>query len=91
MRMINRQEAGPHEDFKAEGIPASTLIRKVDLLWSLSLSERKRLIGLKKKRADVIPFGAVLFETAMRMLDFTQLRVSKRGIRYGAVQLRPEG
>ena len=90
MRMINRQEAGPNEDFKAEGIPANTLIRKVDLLWSLSLSERKRLIGLKKKRADVIPFGAVLFETAVRILDFTHLRVSKRGIRYGAVQLRPE-
>ncbi|MBI4328080.1 MAG: Ppx/GppA family phosphatase [Chloroflexi bacterium] len=55
-------------------------------LWSLPLSERKKIIGLPPKRADVILMGSAIFEAVMEHLDFPGLRVSTRGLRYAAVR-----
>jgi exopolyphosphatase/pppGpp-phosphohydrolase len=55
------------------------------MLWSLGLSDRKRLIGLPKKRADVILFGAVIYEASLHELGFADLRASTRGLRYAAL------
>jgi exopolyphosphatase / guanosine-5'-triphosphate,3'-diphosphate pyrophosphatase len=74
---------------KAEGVPLATVSDWLEDLWRMSVSERKRLVGLQKKRADVIPFGAAIFEAALRELGFTHLRISKRGIRHAAVQPAP--
>jgi exopolyphosphatase / guanosine-5'-triphosphate,3'-diphosphate pyrophosphatase len=75
---------------KTEGVPLATISDWVGELWRMSISERKRLVGLKKKRADVIPFGAAIYEAAMRKLAMTHLRVSQRGLRHGAlVRLGP--
>ncbi len=54
-------------------------------LWSLPLSERKKIIGLPAKRADVILMGSAIFEAVMEHLDFPGLRVSTRGLRYAAL------
>jgi exopolyphosphatase / guanosine-5'-triphosphate,3'-diphosphate pyrophosphatase len=80
--LLNNTE---RERLKAKGIPLATVSDWAEELWRMSLSERKRLVGLKKKRADVIPFGAAIFEAVMQELGFGHLRVSKRGLRHGAV------
>jgi exopolyphosphatase/guanosine-5'-triphosphate,3'-diphosphate pyrophosphatase len=86
MRTESLLNSTQRDHLKEEGIPISTVTSWVEQLWEMSLSERKRLVGLKKRRADVIPFGAAIVEAVMGELDFTRLRVSKRGIRHAAVQ-----
>jgi exopolyphosphatase/guanosine-5'-triphosphate,3'-diphosphate pyrophosphatase len=57
----------------------------VQRLWQLPLSERKKITGLPPNRADVILAGAVIYEAVMEHLDFRELRVSTRGLRFAAV------
>ena len=78
------------KDFDRELIEAASLTseqitRRVDSLWSLMLSDRKRLIGLPKKRADVILFGAAICEASTLDLGFLEMRASTRGLRYAAL------
>ncbi len=58
-------------------------------LWSLPLSRREAIIGLPRKRADVILPGVVIFEAVMREFGFRELRVSTRGLRFAAVMAGP--
>lgn len=61
----------------------------VGRLWSLPLAGRRRLPGLPPPRADVILTGAVIYEGVMRVLRFDELRVSTRGLRFGAILEAP--
>jgi len=54
-------------------------------LWSLTLAERKKLAGMPSSRADVIIMGAAILETAMETLGFPEVRISTRGLRFGAL------
>jgi exopolyphosphatase / guanosine-5'-triphosphate,3'-diphosphate pyrophosphatase len=54
-------------------------------LWGMPLEERKMIVGLPKKRADVILPGVVVYEGIMEAFGFHQLRVSTRGLRFAAV------
>lgn len=54
-------------------------------LWSLPLADRKKIIGLPAKRADVILTGSAIFAAVMAQFNFASLRVSTRGLRYAAV------
>lgn len=54
-------------------------------LWNLPLSQREGIVGLPRKRADVILTGAVIFEAIMQQFDFAELRISTRGLRFAAV------
>ncbi len=54
-------------------------------LWSLPLTKRQEIVGLPKKRADVILPGAVIIESVMEAFGFEELRVSTRGLRFAAV------
>lgn len=54
-------------------------------LWSLPLAQREGIIGLPRKRADVILTGTVIFEAVMEQFGFRELRVSTRGLRFAAV------
>lgn len=58
----------------------------VERLWSLPLAERRHLPGLPPKRADVILFGAAIYEAVMEAFGISTLRVSTRGLRFAAVQ-----
>src|SRR5437660_1063107 len=51
---------------------------------SLPLAERKHIIGLPPNRADVILPGAAIYEAIMEEFDFTELRISTRGLRFAA-------
>ncbi len=50
-----------------------------------TLAERRKIVGLNPKRADVILAGAVILEECMTYFKATELRVSDRGLRYGVI------
>ena len=54
-------------------------------LWELPLAQRQEIVGLPRKRADVILAGAAIFEAVMECLGFRELRISTRGLRFAAV------
>jgi exopolyphosphatase/guanosine-5'-triphosphate,3'-diphosphate pyrophosphatase len=58
-------------------------------LWSLPLAQREAIVGLPRKRADVILPGVVIFEAVLEQFDFSELRVSTRGLRFAAVMDAP--
>lgn len=55
-------------------------------VWGLRLAERKHIIGLPGKRADVILMGTVIFGEVMEALQMKELTVSTRGLRFAAVR-----
>lgn len=54
-------------------------------LWGMPVSERQQLPGLPPNRADVILTGAVVYEQVLEVFQFTELRISTRGVRFGAL------
>jgi exopolyphosphatase/guanosine-5'-triphosphate,3'-diphosphate pyrophosphatase len=54
-------------------------------LWGLSLAERKRIVGLPSNRADIILFGVAIYEAVMEHFEFSEVFVSTRGLRFGAL------
>ncbi|HTT37501.1 MAG TPA: hypothetical protein VMH32_07515 [Burkholderiales bacterium] len=57
--------------------------RQIALYSSRSLAERRTIVGLQPKRADVILAGACIVKTVMEKLGKDSLRVSDRGLRHG--------
>jgi len=55
---------------------------------NITIAERKRIVGLDPKRADVIFAGACLIERIMILLHATQAIVSDQGVRYGLLHER---
>ncbi|MBQ2712072.1 MAG: hypothetical protein IJF71_01715, partial [Clostridia bacterium] len=60
-------------------IKREALSKTVDLLYSLSVEERKKLQGLDAKRADVIANAALLVLRIMEMLHAEVFTVSEKG------------
>jgi exopolyphosphatase / guanosine-5'-triphosphate,3'-diphosphate pyrophosphatase len=60
------------------------LQQTLTLLWSLSLAERRNIVGLPANRADVILTGVAIYEAIMTRFGFQELRISSRGLRFGA-------
>ncbi|MDB6040183.1 MAG: putative Ppx/GppA phosphatase [Verrucomicrobiales bacterium] len=54
-------------------------------LWMLPLEERKRIVGLPSKRADVILTGVAIYIAVMEHLQFDLVNISTRGLRYAAL------
>jgi exopolyphosphatase/guanosine-5'-triphosphate,3'-diphosphate pyrophosphatase len=85
---------GRMEDFNRDRIEATCFSRQTILeymvhLWSLPVSERKKIVGLPPKRADIIPFGVAIYEAVMEHFQFVELHVSTRGLRFGALLDEP--
>ena len=59
-------------------------------LWQMSLAERSELAGLPANRADVILFGAAIYEAVMMRCGFGELRPTLCGVRYGALLGLPQ-
>ncbi|MDH4567657.1 Ppx/GppA family phosphatase [Pseudomonas sp. BN414] len=57
--------------------------RQIELYRSRSAAERRTIVGLQPKRADVILAGACIVRTVMDKLRQNALRVSDRGLRHG--------
>ncbi len=54
-------------------------------LCAVPVATRRTLSGMQPKRADVLPAGALLFETVLRHLGAAGARVSDRGLRWGVL------
>jgi exopolyphosphatase / guanosine-5'-triphosphate,3'-diphosphate pyrophosphatase len=57
--------------------------RQIELYRSRSLDDRRTMVGLQPKRADVILAGAGIVKTVMDKLGKDKLSVSDRGLRHG--------
>jgi exopolyphosphatase / guanosine-5'-triphosphate,3'-diphosphate pyrophosphatase len=57
--------------------------RQISLYCSRSQEDRRKIVGLQPKRADVILAGACIVETVMEKLNKDTLSVSDRGLRHG--------
>jgi exopolyphosphatase/guanosine-5'-triphosphate,3'-diphosphate pyrophosphatase len=57
--------------------------RQIELYSAKSLDDRRTIVGLQPKRADVILAGACIVTTVMDKLGKDKLSVSDRGLRHG--------
>lgn len=78
------------EKFDRERLEATRLSLErlhwhVQHLWSLTLQQRKHITGLPENRADVILTGSAIYEAVLQELQFPELRISTRGLRFAAV------
>jgi exopolyphosphatase/guanosine-5'-triphosphate,3'-diphosphate pyrophosphatase len=73
------------ERIEATVFPAPTLTALVEKLWGRSLAQRRLLPGLPPERADVLLFGAAIYEAALRVFRLPTLGISLRGLRYAAL------
>ena len=84
-RIEARLEDYDRARLEAAPLTLDTVRAHMQRLWSLPIEERRRIVGLPKKRADVILPGVVVYEAVMAAFGFAELRVSTRGPRFGAV------
>ncbi|MCI0495449.1 Ppx/GppA family phosphatase [candidate division KSB1 bacterium] len=55
----------------------------LSLLQSKTIAERKRIIGLEPRRADVILAGAMIVWNIMKKINAAEVIISDRGVRHG--------
>lgn len=86
LAMLDQQMAAFDRDrIESKPLRLSQVTHWVETLWHLPLMERRALPGLPPPRADVMLAGAVIFEAIMRELQFGELHISTRGLRFGAL------
>ncbi len=66
----------------------SEINRQIELYSSRNVEERRSIVGLQPKRADVILAGACIVRTVMEKLAKEHLTVSDRGLRHGLLEER---
>jgi len=66
-------------------IERTEIERQIELYCSRSQEDRRKIVGLQPKRADVILAGACIVKTVMDKLSKDALSVSDRGLRHGLV------
>ena len=57
--------------------------RQIELYRTGTVDERRTIVGLQPKRADVILAGVCIVKTVMGKLGKDKLSVSDRGLRHG--------
>ena len=73
------------EQIEGTRLSRHQLLQRMVHLWSVPLAERKKIIGLPARRADIIPMGAAIYEAVMEHFKLDELYVSTRGLRFGAL------
>ena len=84
-RMQRRSGDLSREEIEEVCLPLPEVRHWVDYLWSRTLAERQCIVGLPKNRADVMLMGPAIYEAVMDRLGFEEMRVSTRGLRFGAI------
>lgn len=79
------QELAVYNQDKVQGsaINYSDIYSLVLELAQMPLSEKKEIIGLSEKRADIILGGAIIFKQIMQILEIDEIIVCDKGLRYG--------
>ena len=62
--------------------------RQIELYAGLSADERRTIVGLQPKRAEIILAGACIVKTVLTKLGTESLTVSDRGLRHGVLAER---
>ncbi len=75
----------PSDEIESPRLSFSEVQALTEHLWKMPLTERRELPGLPANCADVILFGAAVYESLMLRCGFGQLRPTLRGLRYGAM------
>jgi exopolyphosphatase/guanosine-5'-triphosphate,3'-diphosphate pyrophosphatase len=87
--ILARMDAGletyDRDAMEAVVIPTDRLRAQTERLWSLAIEERRKIVGLPPRRADVILTGAAAYLCIMEEFGFETLRVSTRGLRFAAL------
>ena len=66
-------------------LDATVIDRQIELYRSREADERRTIVGLQPKRAEVILAGACIVRTVMRKLGKDSATVSDRGLRHGVL------
>ena len=72
-----------HSQVHGSVLALTEVKRQVALLQEKSIAQRRQIVGLEPKRADVIFAGAYLLEKIMVRFGASQVVVSDQGVRYG--------
>jgi exopolyphosphatase/guanosine-5'-triphosphate,3'-diphosphate pyrophosphatase len=75
----------PLEIVQQYEIPAAEALSTVRLVAVQSRSSLDRIEGVSKKRAETLPFAALLLEALIERLSFSRIVVSAHGLREGIV------
>jgi len=84
-RMEARMDGYDRATIERTRLSRARVNHHMDRLWSLGLAERQTIVGMPRDRADIVPLGVAIYETVMEHFGFPALRVSTRGLRFGAV------
>jgi exopolyphosphatase/guanosine-5'-triphosphate,3'-diphosphate pyrophosphatase len=66
-------------------LDAAEIDRQIELYRTRSADERREIVGLQPKRAEVMLAGACIVRTVLDKLDRNSLMVSDRGLRHGLI------
>jgi exopolyphosphatase/guanosine-5'-triphosphate,3'-diphosphate pyrophosphatase len=88
-RMEHRMSGFDRDRIESTRLSRDKVLEFLVHLWSLPMSERRKLPGLPVQRADVILMGVAIYEAVMTHFHFQELCVSTRGLRYGALSNPP--
>jgi exopolyphosphatase/guanosine-5'-triphosphate,3'-diphosphate pyrophosphatase len=72
-----------HSEVHGTSLALAEVKRQMRLFQEMSVAQRKQIVGLEPKRADVIFAGACLVERIMNLFHADRLTVSDQGVRYG--------
>jgi exopolyphosphatase/guanosine-5'-triphosphate,3'-diphosphate pyrophosphatase len=84
-RMEAKMEDYDRTKIEATRLSLNQITAHAEKLWQMPLAERKTIVGLPPKRADVILMGVTIYEAVMAEFGFVDLRVSTRGLRFAAL------
>ena len=79
-----KHELATYDPDRVQGtvLDLEELDRQVELYRSRSAEERRSIVGLQEKRADIILAGACIVRTVLEKLGSTSVVVSDRGLRH---------
>jgi len=85
VRVWNEVPLDKTDEAHGMSVSGSDLFMLIEGMCALSLEKRKTMIGLEPDRADIIIGGAIVLESILAMLGCTDMVVSIRGVRHGAL------
>ena len=54
-----------------------------DTLFAMTQAEREQIPGMKRKRADIMPYGVLILQKTMELLGVSEVIISDKGLVYG--------
>jgi len=84
-RMERKLERFDRASIEGTKLSRQQILEYMVHLWSVSLANRKKMVGLPANRADVIIMGVAIYEAVMQHFNLPELYVSTRGLRFGAL------